>query len=139
MIVALGVAQATLIAQVQPYSLSFYNPLLGGAAAARRTTVVGWGEGLDQVAGYLNAQPEAARQRIAVYFPLVRNFQGMVDGTVSEIGDPVPVDYVVDYVNAAQRDQTPPEVMGLSPSFVVRINGVIYARVFRLTPARPVF
>jgi 4-amino-4-deoxy-L-arabinose transferase-like glycosyltransferase len=47
MIAGLGLAQAVLIAEVQPYSLSFYNPLLGGTAMARRTTVVGWGEGLD--------------------------------------------------------------------------------------------
>jgi len=50
----------------------------------------------------------------------------------------VPVDYVVDYVNAAQRDQTPPEVRGLAPVLVVRINGIIYARVFHLTPPRRV-
>jgi 4-amino-4-deoxy-L-arabinose transferase-like glycosyltransferase len=131
--------QAMPLISVSPYPLAYYNPIMGGAPAATRVLLVGWGEGLDQVATYLNSQPEAARQRIAVYFPLVLNFQGMVDGTVSQIGDPVPVDYVVDYVNAAQRDQTPHEVVGLAPSYVVRINGIIYARVFRLTPPRPVF
>lgn len=135
----LVVGQAVPLLSVSPYPLAFYNPIVGGAPAATRVLLVGWGEGLDQVAGYLNAQPGAARQRIAVYFPLVINFQGMVTGTVYQIGDPVPVDYVVDYVNAAQRDQTPSEVVGLAPSFVVRINGIIYARVFRLTPPRPVF
>lgn len=136
--VLLVVGQAIPLITVNPYPLAYYNPIMGGAPAAARVLLVGWGEGLDQVAGYLNAQPESARQRIAVYFPLVLNFQGMVNGTVSEIGDPVPVDYVVDYVNAAQRDQTPEAVAGLAPAYVVRINGIIYARVFRLTPPRPV-
>ena len=40
--------------------------------------LVGWGEGLDQVAAYLNAQPSSERQLIAIYFPLELNFQGMV-------------------------------------------------------------
>jgi 4-amino-4-deoxy-L-arabinose transferase-like glycosyltransferase len=135
----LVVGQAIPLLSVTPYPLAYYNPIMGGAPAATRVLLVGWGEGLDQVAGYLNAQPDPSRQRIAVYFPLVLNFQGMVDGTVSQIGDPVPVDYVVDYVNAAQRDQTPHEVAAQAPVFVVRINGIIYARVFHMTPARPVF
>ena len=40
-----------------PYYLSYYNPLLGGGPAAQRTVMVGNGEGLDQVAEWLNAQP----------------------------------------------------------------------------------
>src|SRR5581483_8169891 len=133
------IGQAGSLYSVSPYPLAYYNPIMGGAPAAMRVLLVGWGEGLDQVARYLNAQSNAPHQRIAIYFPLVLNFQGMVEGTVLPIGDPVPVDYVVDYVNAAQRDQTPREVAGLAPALVVRINGVIYARVYRLTPPRPVF
>jgi hypothetical protein len=135
----LVIGQSFPLLTVEPYALAYFNPMVGGAPAATRVLLVGWGEGLDQVANYLNAQPGAAQQRIAVYFPLVLNFQGMVQGTVFEIGDAAPVDYVVDYVNAAQRDQTPREVDGITPSLVVRINGVIYARVFRLTPPRPVY
>ena len=37
-----------------PYYLSYYNPLLGGSARAPNTMMVGWGEGLDQAAAYLN-------------------------------------------------------------------------------------
>ena len=44
-----------------PYYLSYYNPLLGGGPAAQRTVMVGNGEGLDQVAAWLNAQPERRR------------------------------------------------------------------------------
>ena len=126
------------LAMVAPYALAYYNPLVGGGPAAARVLLVGWGEGLDQVADFLNAQPNPDRQLIAVYFPLELNFQGMVAGTVTQYGDPRPVDYVVDYVNAAQRGHTPREVYGLVPAREFWINGVLYARVFHLDPPRRV-
>jgi hypothetical protein len=135
----LALGQVMPLLMVAPYPLAYYNPLMGGAPAATRVMLVGWGEGLDQVAAYLNAQPNASRQRIAIYFPLVLNFAGMVEGSVSQIGATRPVDYVVDYVNATQRGQTPGVVASQTPDLVVRINGVVYARVFKVSPARPAF
>ena len=126
------------LAVVAPYALAYYNPLVGGGPAAGRVLLVGWGEGLDQVASYLNAQPNPERQLIAIYFPLELNFQGMVTGTVTQYGDPRPVNYVVDYVNAAQRGHTPPDVFGLVPEREVWINGIVYARIFHLDPPRRV-
>jgi hypothetical protein len=132
------IGQALPLWMVAPYPLAYYNPLLGGGPAAVRVLLVGWGEGLDQVATYLNAQPNAEQQMIAVYFPLELNFHGMVAGTVTQYGDARPVDYVVDYINAAQREQTPSEVTGLRPAYEVWINGIRYARVFKLDPPRRV-
>jgi 4-amino-4-deoxy-L-arabinose transferase-like glycosyltransferase len=133
---ALVVGQSLPLAMVAPYALAYYNPLVGGGPAAGRVLLVGWAEGLDQVAEYLNAQPNPERQFIAVYFPLELNFQGMVSGLVTQFGDPRPVSYVVDYVNAAQRGHTPPEVAGLVPVREVWINGILYARVFHFDPPR---
>jgi 4-amino-4-deoxy-L-arabinose transferase-like glycosyltransferase len=130
------VGQALPLAMVAPYALAYYNPMVGGGPAASRVLLVGWAEGLDQVAAYLNAQPNPERQMIAIYFPLELNFQGMVAGTVTQFGDPRPIDYVVDYVSAAQRGQTPPEVIGRVPVHEVWINGILYARVYHLTPPR---
>jgi hypothetical protein len=132
----LAVAQALPLAMVAPYPLAYYNPIMGGGPAAVQVLLVGWGEGLDQVADYLNAQPGAERQLIAIYFPLELNFQGMVKGTVTQYGDTRPINYVVDYVNAVQRGQSPPEVAGLTPVKDVWINGILYARVFHLEPPR---
>ena len=131
-------AQAGALLSVQPYALAYYNPLLGGGPAAQRALLVGWGEGLDQVAAYLNAQPDAARARIAIYYPQVLNFQGLVRGSVQRYGDPWRADYVVDYVSAAQRGQTPSEVVGLEPRHTVQIGGIEYARVYQLAPPRPI-
>lgn len=139
MVVAVGallVAQALPLSMVAPYALAYYNPVVGGGPAAVRVLLVGWGEGLDQAAEYLNAQPNPENQLIAVYFPLELNFQGMVAGTVTQYGDPRPINYVVDYINAAQRDQSPPQVVGLVPVKEVKINGILYARVYHLDPPR---
>jgi hypothetical protein len=135
---AVMVGHALPLAMVAPYPLAYYNPLLGGGPAAVRILLVGWGEGLDQVAAYLNAQPHPEQQLVTVYFPLELNFQGMVAGTVTQFGDDRPVNYVVDYVNAAQREQTPSETVGSQPVYEVWINGIEYARVFHLDPPRPV-
>ena len=136
-LVALTLAQAIPLAMVAPYALAYYNPMVGGGPAAGRVLLVGWGEGLDQVADFLNAEPNPETHVIAVYFPLELNFQGMVIGRVVQFGDPLPVNYVVDYVNAAQRAQTPPEVAGMVPVKEVWINGIQYARVYRFdTPRR---
>ena len=83
------VGHALPLAVVAPYALAYYNPRRGGPAASR-VLLVGWGEGLDQVAAYLNAQPSSERQLIAIYFPLELNFQGMVGGTVTQYGDARP-------------------------------------------------
>ena len=135
-LLALTVAQAIPLAMVAPYALAYYNPMSGGGPSAARVILVGWGEGLDQVADFLNAQPNPEQQVIGVYFPLELNFQGMVAGRVVRFGDPLPVTHVVDYVNAAQRSQTPPEVVGMVPVKDVWINGIQYARVYRFEPPR---
>jgi len=40
-----------------PYYLTYYNPAVLGWWWAPQTILVGWGEGLDQAAAYLNRQP----------------------------------------------------------------------------------
>jgi 4-amino-4-deoxy-L-arabinose transferase-like glycosyltransferase len=116
---------------VLPYPLSYYNPVLGGGAAAQRMILVGWGEGLDQAAAYINAQPDGATATVAVYFPLTVNFQAQIRGTVVSYAANVTPTYVVDYINARQRNQVPARVIGEQPEYVVRINGIDYARVYR--------
>ncbi len=137
-ILVVGLGQVAALVPVRAYPLAYYNPLLGGGRTAERALLVGWGEGLDQVADFLNEQPEADASHIAIYYPQVLNFQALVRGTVLRYGDPRPADWIVDYVSAAQRGHTPSEVAGRAPRRVVRINGIDYARVYQLSPSRPV-
>ncbi|MFN0074288.1 MAG: ArnT family glycosyltransferase [Chloroflexota bacterium] len=114
-----------------PYPLSYYNTALGGGTAAQRMLLVGWGEGLDQAAAYLNAQPDAASATVGVYYPLTVNFQALLLGTAVSLSPSSTATYVVDYVNARQRGQSPQLVHTRVPDHIVRINGIEYARIYR--------
>jgi hypothetical protein len=61
-LVRLGVVvgQLALLVPYLPDGMTYYSPLLGGAAAAARVFTIGQGEGLDEAACYLDAEPGAA-------------------------------------------------------------------------------
>jgi hypothetical protein len=133
-VAALGVCQVALLVSVEPYPLSFYNPLLGGAPVARQTMIVGWGEGLDQVAAYLDRQPNArAIVAVSLYkdqiVPLYR-------GNGARLEDWSKGTHLVSYVNMEQRGLLPDPLVELvtttPPEHTVWINGVAYARVYRI-------
>jgi 4-amino-4-deoxy-L-arabinose transferase-like glycosyltransferase len=136
---AIVVVQVASLLAVWPYPLAYYNPLLGGGAVASRTILVGSGEGLDVVARALNRLPGAASSTAAVFYPdaLAAQFTGRV----------VPLDaydvadFAVLYVSAEQRQLTAPpladSLADQQPEMEVLLNGVRYARVYRLP--RPEF
>ena len=125
-----------MLASVQPYPLSFFNPLLGGIGVARQAVVVGWGEGLDQVADFLNRQPNPSGVVAStLYYGLL---QAQVRGTALPPWQWQRADYFVDYVNMEQRQIGPKLRQALvesgPPLFVARVNGLEYARVYRIPP-----
>jgi hypothetical protein len=136
-LLVLGISQAVMAAYVFPYYLAYYNPLLGGGAAARRTFVVGWGEGLDIVTDYLNKKPDAERLTVAGFYPRVMAAQ--FKGTVlsDKQYDAAMADYIVLYVNAVQRDLANRLRMvtrGKRSEMIVKINGIEYARLYAVPP-----
>jgi dolichyl-phosphate-mannose-protein mannosyltransferase len=137
LLLALAVGQAALIVPVYPYFMSYYNPLFGGGRAAAKNIVVGWGEGLDQVTSYLNAKPDADRLTLAGFYPrvLMAQFKGSV--LPDKQYDPAEADYIVLYINAVQRDLANTlrtAIRGRKPEQIVTINGIEYARLFRVPP-----
>jgi 4-amino-4-deoxy-L-arabinose transferase-like glycosyltransferase len=140
--------QAALLVSVWPYPVAYYNPLAGGATRARQLVMVGWGEGLEQAAAFLNRLPNADRLVVATsYNHVVRpRFVGTTVALPLYVR-PVPghtpprPDYVVVYVNGRQRRQISPEVeqaeaLG-APIFVARVNGQEYAWVYRVPRTGP--
>jgi hypothetical protein len=128
------VLQAATFLSVQPYPLAYYNPLLGSGAVADRLVLVGWGEGLDQVATWLNAQPRAIGEpTIATSYHRV--LQAQLQGSAVPLERVRMADYVVPYVNTLQRgddnDVLAPYLASGPPEYAVRINGIEYARVYR--------
>jgi len=136
--VGLGVAVALLVwplVSSSPYFLAYYNPLMGGGAAAQRTVMVGNGEGLDQVARWLNNRPSSENLWVASHsFDIL---QPLFVGSGEPLRDRVPsdADYVVLYRFQMQIGQSPrvlAEYVGQrEPELSVWIGGIEYARVYR--------
>ncbi len=130
-----GVAALAIwpLISVFPYPLAFYNPLLGGGAAAQRAVMVGNGEGLDEVARWLRAQPGAAESRIAAHsFDILA---ALIPGDGEPLRDGIPddADYIVTYGRRIQMRRWGPSLdrffQANPPLHTVWINGIEYARI----------
>jgi hypothetical protein len=122
-------------ASAYPYFLSYYNPLLGGGAAAQRAVMVGNGEGLDQVANWINAQPNAENLWVVAHSYDI--LQPMMLASGEPLRDRVPsnADYVVLYLFQTQIGHSPRVLAEYwdrhEPDLRVWINGIEYARIYR--------
>jgi len=129
---ALALVQTALVFPSHPYYLAWYNPLLGGLRQAVRTLPVGWGEGLDRAATYLNARANAEGLTVACAgVPgMAPKFRGRtLPLTPASL---VEADYVVVYISDRQGAPSPVDAFigGASPRHVVRLQGVEYAWVY---------
>jgi len=128
-----------------PHYLSYYNPLVGGGQQAPRFLLVGWGEGLDQVAEYLDAQPGEIRAASGYSGQLKPFCKGQVWGLNEQnlltVLYRYEASYVVLYISHAQRNMPSPAVVryfrSLEPEHIVRIHGVEYARIYRMPEFLP--
>jgi 4-amino-4-deoxy-L-arabinose transferase-like glycosyltransferase len=118
-----------------PYYLTYYNPLLGGPPKATQMLLVGWGEGLEQAADYLN-QKEASQLKVATWYEQV--FRPFFPGQTIplEFYQPGTVDYVILYINDLQRRLHPAvidEYYRQEPEYVIHVKGIDYAFIYRAT------
>ncbi len=130
-----------------PYYLTYFNPLTGGSRTAPFALWVGWGEGLDAAARWLNAQPShtaagADPHTAAFYYD--GPFSYYYDGAASNLGYGSPLfwlgmDYAVTYINQAQRRIPTPETMAYfesqTPIHTVNFRGFELAKVYDLRGA----
>jgi len=127
--------QLALVLPIGPYWVTWYDPLVGGAERAQRLVLVGWGEGLDQAAAFLNAQPGAAELEVASRYRAA--FGLLFDGRNVQTDDYAPdtTDYLVVMLNQVQRHQDPEllaKYMGVDPpAFAAEIGGITLAWVYR--------
>jgi hypothetical protein len=133
-------ASALPILRTFPYYLSYYNPLLGGAKKAVDVMMIGWGEGLDQAARYINALPEAGDTTVISWYN-EGSFSFIYTGRRSlELFSPdyesLPdADYVVLYIHQWQRDLPSKEYLANyaneEPLYTIVLNGIPYAKIYR--------
>jgi 4-amino-4-deoxy-L-arabinose transferase-like glycosyltransferase len=135
-----------------PYFLSYYNPLLGGSRKAPEVMTIGWGEGLDQAARYLNEKPNAHNLRVLTWYP--QSFYPYFVGTTgfiiqqpgitkAQLEEMLEWHYAVLYIHQWQR-QMPIRLLDhlakQTPVHSIWINGLEYARIYKLisVPEPPV-
>ena len=130
------VIQAVLVLPHYPYYLTYYNPLLGGLRQAQKDLLVGWGEGVDQAAAYLNAKPDAGQMLVVspLYPQLAPAFRGetrpILYYSVWE------TDYVMFYISHVQRERYEPVMEEYFfnpeawPEYIVALHGVDYVWLY---------
>jgi hypothetical protein len=130
------VVQAGLSLPNHPYYLTYYNPALGGARTAERLITVGWGEGMDQAAAYLDAKPEAENLQVTAWYD--STFAPYFKGHTTHFFTPgrqMSSDYVVFYENQLQRQMPDPFLLAYyrehyTPEYIVSMAGLDYALVY---------
>jgi len=144
------VVQAAGTVSTLPYYLSYYNPLMGGSRKAPETMLIGWGEGLDQAAGYLT---ELSNRHALVpaswYLDVFAHFfwdPALAIPLESDISDAelqylLNADYAVIYIHQWQRQMPKPLLDVLAdrtPIHSIWIDGLEYVRIYNLqAPPRP--
>ena len=127
-----------------PYYLSYFTPLLGGPEAATEVFTVGWGEGLDAAARYLNGKPNATGLRVVSWYsPCLSyffvgstlNVPNAADISPEHLDFLLQADYLVSYVHQWQRDIPKSLVHALTdrtPEYAFSFRGIPYAQVYDL-------
>jgi hypothetical protein len=137
------IVQAAFVFPAYPYYFSYYNPLVGGGRAASRLMQVGWGEGLNEAAAYLNALPNAKSLEVVSWYSTTFEpyFKGQAiykidDDKISRSPKPgLAADYVVFYINQTQRLLPSEGALqffraSASPVYTVTLNGLDYAWIY---------
>jgi 4-amino-4-deoxy-L-arabinose transferase-like glycosyltransferase len=134
---ATGVAlvQVWFISAYHPYYLAYYNPLLNAAEGAPKTINVGWGEGLDQAAAYLNESQTGRPGVVAAWYSnqFAPYYRGLtIDLSSQEAA--LTADYTVFYINQVQRGFPSREILNYfrqrAPLHVVEVGGIEYAWIY---------
>jgi len=135
--------QAALAWRASPYFFSYYNPLLGGSRQAVETMQIGWGEGLDQAARYINEKPNSNRLSVMAwygslsffYFSKSRVYDINSEWSTSDWDQFNKSDYIVIYIHEWQHN-LPAEVLdrlrNLQPEYSVWIDGLEYVKIYKI-------
>ncbi len=115
-----------------PYYLTYYSPAVGGPKGAKELIQIGWGEGMNLAAAYLNSLPGSAHQRVAASYS--ETFQPFFHGETIAPNALLEADHVVLYLSEVQRNRPSAWAVSLlssqEPEHVVRLGGIEYAWVY---------
>lgn len=124
--------QASSSLPLHPYYLSYYNPIVfGGPSHAPEITTVGWGEGMDMAARYLNGKPNSQNLTVAVQYT---GFEEYFKGRTVEMNHISSSDYIVFYICAIQRDWNKDiweQYKNENPEKIIIINNINYCWIYK--------
>ncbi|MFC2055717.1 ArnT family glycosyltransferase [Chloroflexota bacterium] len=143
LVLILGIQMASF-SSIFPYNLSYYNPLLGGSRKAPQVMQIGWGEGLDQAAMYLNRKVGVKDLQVLSWYangPFSFFFEGESikirgdNSTQDNFQNLRESDYLVIYIHQLQRD-LPADLLAYinhwEPEHSIWINNIEYARIYKV-------
>jgi len=128
-------AQTAAVLVYQPYYLAYFNPLVGGPWLAPQYINIGWGEGLDQAAAYLNAAGGPEKTPVAAWYS--NQFAPYYHGPTIDLSSEqaaLTAPATVFYINQVQRGFPNKEILNYfrqrQPEKVIELGGVEYAWIY---------
>lgn len=140
LLVAVVGAQAWQSLPRFPYYMDYYNPVMGGPAKAPEVMFIGWGEGLDEAARYLNETIDVENTTVASWYergPFSYFYKGpsAADERVWE------ADYSVVYRHQWQRELPTRRMLSMfdqvPPEKTIWINNMEYVRIYNMADVPP--
>jgi hypothetical protein len=146
LLVAVAALQLVSAVLTFPYYLTYYNPILEAITPPEDMMQIGWGEGLDQGAGYLESQPGIDQMQVASWYST--SFNLLYENKANDIPIALELsdanllgllanDYLVIYIHQWQRG-TPQNLLDAlqssEPEHIVTINGLEYVRIYHQDP-----
>jgi hypothetical protein len=126
-----------------PDMLAYYNPLMGGGRRAPEVMQIGWGEGLDEAALFLNQKKNAKNLVVSSWYgigPFPLFFSGeTVNIPGGEITDDqwqeiFASDYIITYIHQWQRnlpENVLSQLANRKTEHTIWINGIEYVRIYK--------
>lgn len=132
----IAIVVAATITTTHPYYLAYFSPLIGGSTTAPQLVPIGWGEGLDVAAEWLNAQPDIQSGSVATWSTV--SLQPYLQTGTAWQGDAHSgaVHYLIVYINQIQSGKDNHYFHDIyetcTPVHTTSVNGIPYAWIYRL-------
>jgi hypothetical protein len=137
------ILQAISSLRIFPNMLAYYNPIMGGSRKAPDVMQIGWGEGLDLAALYLNQKTNAENLVVSSWYGQ-GSFPFFFNGETIHIESKILAgnnweninssDYIITYIHQWQRnlpEDLLAELATQKPEHTIWINGIEYVRIYK--------
>jgi hypothetical protein len=137
LVLILLVVNGLLVVYNFPYYFTYYSPLFGGIKNTAKITTIGWGEGMDLAADYLNQNIDPSRHLVSSWYQstFAPYYHGPSLNYSKEKGEVLAGDYAIFYINQVQR-RYPDDVLfeyfaeRFDPIQTIPLHGLDYVWIY---------